>query len=155
MSDLIKKQQEVFKEQVDEIYFIQKKVEERVRKFTAIQVELLEKSEKHLNTMKHEISTSLQNETFAFERIRSRMEEDRQWNSFRSYGLYALCVLVFMMSIINLWAIYKDITRRPDDLYKLYRYTVEGKEVVIDPKTIRKVEINGKERTLAVVKTLP
>lgn len=155
MSDLLKKQQEVFKEQVDELYFIQRKIEERVREFTAGQVELLEKSEKHLNTMKHEMSARLQNEAFAFERIRSRMEEDRAWNSSRTYGLYLLCISVFVMTIMNIWAIYNDLTKRPGDLYESYKYTVEGKEVVIDSKSIRKVEINGKEHTFAVVKVLP
>ena len=56
---------------------------------------------------------------------------------------------------MNAWAIYNDITRRPYDLHESYRNTVKGKEVVIDPKSIRKVEIEGKEYTFAVVKILP
>lgn len=43
--DLLKEQQKMFKEHIDELYFIQKKVEERVREFTAKQIELMEKSD--------------------------------------------------------------------------------------------------------------
>lgn len=153
--DLLKKQQETFKEQIDELYFIQKKVEERIKEFTTKQTELLEKSEKYLNEMSQEISNKLQDEAHEFEKARKWLEEDRAWNKFRSYWLYALCVLVFMMTIINLWSIYDDLNRRPGNLYESYKYTVEGKEVVIEPGSIRKKEINGKEYTFAVVKTLP
>ena len=153
--DLLKKQQQMFKEQIDELYFIQKKGEGRIKEFTAKQTELLEESEKHLNEMKHEISSKLRDEAYEFEKARKWLEEDRAWNKFRSYWIYALGVLVFMMTIINLWSIYDDLNRRPGNLYESYKYTVEGKEVVIEPESIRKRTINGKEYTLAVVKALP
>ena len=153
--DLLKKQQEIFKEQVDELYFIQKKGEERIKEFTTKQTELLEKSEKCLNEMSQEISSKLRDEAYEFEKARKWLKEDRAWNTFRSYWLYALGVLVFVATIINLWSIYDDLNRRPQNLYKSYKYTVEGKEVVIEPESIRKKIINGKEYTFAVVKTLP
>src|SRR6185437_7888106 len=103
MSDLLKKQQNKFKEQVDELYFIQKKLEDRVKEFTAKQTELLEKSEKHLNEIKIEIITKLRNEAYEFEKTRKWIMEDRAWYKFRSMGLYVLYVIVLSASLISIW----------------------------------------------------
>lgn len=149
--DLLKKQQEVFKGQIDELYFIHKKIEDRVIDFTAKQTDLLKQNDESLKKIRNDISERLQNEAFRFEKARREIAEDMSWHSFRFYGLYVLYVVVLVASTMSIWVSYTDITNRPWQLNDICLNMARGKVVAIDPKSIVKEEIDGKEVTLATI----
>jgi len=149
--DLLKKQQETFKDQIDELYFIHKKIEDRVIDFTAKQTDLLKQNKESLKEIRTDIASRLQNEAFRFEKARREIAEDMSWHSFRSYGLYILYVVVLVASVTSIWTNYTDVTNRPWQLNDICLSMARGKVVAIDPKSIVKEEIDGKEVTLAKI----
>lgn len=151
MADLLKEQREAFKEQVEELYHLNNKMSERIKAFSAQQAELLQRNERNLKEIQSDITTSLQNEAFRFERARREIVEDMSWNRFRAYGLYILYVVVLAASVMGILASYADITRDPKELSELCRQMAVGKYVIIDPESIVKKVIAGEEYAIGKI----
>jgi hypothetical protein len=149
MTDLLKEQQEAFKEQVEELYHLNNKMSERIKAFSAQQADLLRRNEQNLKEIQSDITTKLQNEAFRFEQARREIAEDMSWNRFRAYGLYILYTVVLAAVITNIWVGYTDITKQPGVLNDICLNMARGKVVVIDPKSISKEKVDGEEITLA------
>jgi len=149
--DLLKKQQEAFKEQIDELYFIHKKIEERIMDFTVKQTDLLEKNEKNLKEIRNNVSEQLQSEAFRFEKARREIAEDMKWNRSKAYGLYLLYIVALFASVMSIWVSYTNVTNRPWQLNDICLNMARGKVVAVDPESIVKEEIDGKEVTLAKI----
>lgn len=135
--ELLKKQQEEFKERVEELYHLHNKMAERIREFTAQQAELLQRNEQNLKGIQSDISTRLQNEAFRFETARREVAEAMSWNRFRAYGLYVFCAVALAAAIMNMWASYIDVTREVEQLNDVCLNMAIGKVVAIDPKSIK------------------
>lgn len=147
--DILKKQQEEFKERVEELYHLNNKMSERIREFTAQQVELLQKNEQDLKSIQNNILTRLQGEAFLLEQVRQRIAQDMSLNRPKIYGLYLLYVVVLVAASMSIWVSYTDVTNQPGLLNDICLHMARGKVVVIDSKSISKEQVEGEELTTA------